>query len=193
MREPMTFSSVSGRTGTVRQPRVTGSAEHDSGAGPAFQPPEEGAGLLITSGWPRRSYLDLAALPGAVPCARLHTRQVLWEWNMGAIAETAELLVSELLTNAIRAVAAELASGRSEPASAAGIATVRFWLAADGQQVLIQVWDRCHWKPQPQEPGPEAESGRGLLLVEALSSQWGSFTPNGWTGKVVWAVVTAAR
>jgi hypothetical protein len=67
--------------------------------------------------------------------------------------------------------------------------TVRLWLMADRQRVLIQVWDSCHWKPELQEPGPEAESGRGLLLVEALSSGWGSFAPNGWAGKVVWALV----
>jgi hypothetical protein len=90
---------MSGRAGTVRQPGFTESAEHGSGAGPAFQPREEGPGVPMTSGWPLQSYLELAALPSAVPCARLHTRQVLWEWGLGAAAETVELLVSELVTN----------------------------------------------------------------------------------------------
>jgi len=31
--------------------------------------------------WPLRSYLELGALPSAVPCARLHAKQVLWEWG----------------------------------------------------------------------------------------------------------------
>jgi len=46
--------------------------------------------------WPSRSQLELGALASAVPCARLHARQVLWEWGVGEQAETAELLVSEL-------------------------------------------------------------------------------------------------
>src|SRR6266567_5818044 len=53
--------------------------------------------------WPLRTSLELGALPGAVPCARLHTRQVLWEWGFAALVETIELIVSELVTNAIQA------------------------------------------------------------------------------------------
>jgi hypothetical protein len=188
VKHEMTFFPMSGRAGTVRQPGFTGSPERDSGAGPAFQPGEEGRGMLITSGWPLQSYLELGALPGAVPCARLHTRQVLWDWRLSAIAETVELLVSELVTNSVRA-SADLARDRDAGTDAGDMSTVRFWLAADRQRVLIQVWDSSHWKPELQEPGLEAESGRGLLLVEALSSDWGSFVPNGWSGKVVWALV----
>jgi hypothetical protein len=51
--------------------------------------------------WPLESFLELGAFPGAVPCARLHTRQVLWEWGLAALGETSELLVSELVTNAV--------------------------------------------------------------------------------------------
>jgi len=142
----------------------------------------------MRSGWPLQSYLELAALPSAVPCARLHTRQVLWEWGLRAAAQTVELLVSELVTNGLRA-SANLANRPDSGASPDAMPTVRLWLMADPQRVLIQVWDSCHWKPELQEPGPEAESGRGLLLVEALSSSWGSFVPSGWAGKVVWALV----
>src|SRR5579872_687081 len=53
--------------------------------------------------FPRRSSLGLGALPSAVPCARLHARQVLWEWGL---SEVAELLVSELVTNAVQAAQA---------------------------------------------------------------------------------------
>jgi len=49
-----------------------------------------------------RSHLVLGALPSAVPCARLHAKLVLAEWGLKALAETAELLVSELVTNAVR-------------------------------------------------------------------------------------------
>jgi len=67
--------------------------------------------------------------------------------------------------------------------------TVRLWLSSDKTAVLIQVGDADHRIPQRRDRGPEAESGRGLLLVEALSAQWGSYVPNGWQGKVVWASV----
>lgn len=59
----------------------------------------------MTSDWPLQSYLELAALPGAVPCARLHARQVLREWGHGAMVESVELMVSEVVTNAVRASA----------------------------------------------------------------------------------------
>jgi len=67
--------------------------------------------------------------------------------------------------------------------------TVRLWLSSDRTAVLIQVWDADHRIPERRDREPEAESGRGLLLVEALSAQWGSYVPNGWQGKVVWASV----
>jgi hypothetical protein len=47
--------------------------------------------------WPLRSYLELGALPSAVPCARLHAKQVLWEWGLDALAEAVELVVSDSL------------------------------------------------------------------------------------------------
>jgi hypothetical protein len=52
--------------------------------------------------WPLRSYLELGALPTAVPCARLHARHLLWEWGLNGLAADAELLVSELVTNAVK-------------------------------------------------------------------------------------------
>ena len=53
----------------------------------------------------RQSHLVLAALPSAVPRARLHARLVLAEWDLKPLADTAELIVSELVTNAVRAAA----------------------------------------------------------------------------------------
>jgi hypothetical protein len=43
--------------------------------------------------WPLRTFLELGALPSAVPCARYHTRQVLWEWHLTEHADSAELVV----------------------------------------------------------------------------------------------------
>jgi len=76
------------------------------------------AGTEVRSGsgaavqvWQRASFLELAALPTAVPCGRLHTKHVLREWNLTQLAEDAEMLVSELLTNAVKASSAPQAKG----------------------------------------------------------------------------------
>jgi hypothetical protein len=143
-------------------------------------------------GWPLRSYLQLGALPGAVPCARLHAKLVLWEWGLDRLVETSELLVSEIVTNAVRASAGPAASQGGDQ-GVSGLPSVWLWLAADRQNVLIQVWDGNHEIPTWQGVGTEADSGRGLLLVERLSAQWGSYTPEGWSGKVVWAIVSEER
>src|SRR6266851_1102428 len=106
---PAMNTSTSGRAGTVPAAARAGRAttEPGSGAGPAFQPD----GAPMPSDWPLQSHLDLGALPTAPGCARLHARHVLWEWGLEPLSETVELLVSEIVTNAIRA-ARELVAGR---------------------------------------------------------------------------------
>jgi anti-sigma regulatory factor (Ser/Thr protein kinase) len=139
------------------------------------------------SEWKLCTFLELGALPTAVPCARLHTRQVLWEWHLDALTGTAELIVSELVTNAVRAstgLTGSRRSGRWVP----GTPPVRLWLSSERQRVLIQVWDGNDRHPAPQDPGPDAESGRGLLLVDSLSAKWGCYSPEWSSGKVVWAL-----
>ncbi len=138
-----------------------------------------------------RTFLELGALPTAVPCARLHTRQVLWEWQLSELADTAELIVSELVTNAVHA-SAGLTGSRRSGRWMPGVPPVRLWLFSDGQRVLIQVWDGNDNFPAPQHADPDAETGRGLLLVESLSAEWGSHPPERSSGKVVWATVTQA-
>ncbi len=138
--------------------------------------------------WPLRSGLELGALPTAVPCARLHARQVAWEWGLGALAETVELVVSEIVTNAIRA--SVIAAGdRRRLMEPAGVPIVRLRLATDRRRVLVQVWDGSPSKPQRQQPGPDVESGRGLLLIEALSTDWGTCSSAGSPGKIVWCMI----
>jgi anti-sigma regulatory factor (Ser/Thr protein kinase) len=138
--------------------------------------------------WESGTSLELGALPTAVPCARLHTRQVLWEWHLDALGDTAELIVSELVTNAVRA-SAGLTGSRRSGRWVPGMPPVRLRLSSDRRRVLIQVWDASDRHPAPQHPGPDAESGRGLLLIESLSTDWGSYQPERSSGKVVWAIV----
>jgi two-component sensor histidine kinase len=97
------------------------------------------------------------------------------------------LLVSELVTNAQRA-SAHYTGSRYGGRWTAGTPPVRLWLNADEERVLIMVWDGDHQLPEPQDIDLDAESGRGLLLVETLSTEWGAHAWEGSSGKVVWAV-----
>lgn len=136
-------------------------------------------GPNVADAWPISTFLELGAFPGAVPCARLHAKQVLWEWRMIRLRESAELLVSELVTNAIQVTR-----------SYAHTCPVRLWLLSDRARVLILVWDASPLPPVQMNASEDAESGRGLLLVETLSARWGwYFLPQEKGGKVVWALL----
>ena len=130
--------------------------------------------------WPFRDFLELGALAGAVPCARLHARQVLREWGHASLCESAELLVSELVTNAVKA-------SRAMP----GVFPVRLWLASDRERILILVWDVSPQPPARMETSRDADHGRGLVLVEAVSETWGWCPSEDRIGKFVWAVLEA--
>jgi anti-sigma regulatory factor (Ser/Thr protein kinase) len=138
-------------------------------------------GSDVTGRWPLRNYLELGAMPGAVPCARLHARQMLWEWGLAAaLGDTAELLLSEIVTNAVKITEAD---GRNAP--------VRLWLLADRTRLLMLVWDASPLPPVRMNTSSDVENGRGLLLVETLSTRWGFFAHQ-YGGKVVWALAEAA-
>jgi anti-sigma regulatory factor (Ser/Thr protein kinase) len=140
---------------------------------PAIADPQ---GDDITARWPLRSFLELGALPSAVPCARLHTRQLLWEWQLTDLND-AELLVSEIVTNAIQVIQADMHR-----------APVRLWLLADRARLLILVWDASPLPPVCMDASADTENGRGLLLVQTISARWGwHFLPDK-GGKVVWAL-----
>jgi anti-sigma regulatory factor (Ser/Thr protein kinase) len=129
---------------------------------------------------PTQTHLALAALPSAVPCARGHVRLVAAEWDLAELADTAELLASELVSNAVQA------SGRL---NTAGPPVVRLWVTSDGESLVIRVWDASDDMPVRQEAGPGDDSGRGLMIIDALSVDWGSYRdPDG--GKTVWATIS---
>jgi hypothetical protein len=123
--------------------------------------------------------LDLGALPTAPSCARAWTRRVLQEWQLSVLSDMAELIVSELTTNAM------LASRRL------GRPFIRLTLTPDQRELAIAVHDSCASAPEPGDPGDDDENGRGLLLVEAVSSRSGWYPfEDGTPGKVVWAVLS---
>jgi anti-sigma regulatory factor (Ser/Thr protein kinase) len=128
----------------------------------------------------RRSSLVLGALPGAVPCARLHARQVLGEWVVPVDVDTAELLISELVTNGLKAA---WATGSRQP--------IALTLSAGSAVLAIEVWDGNPHPPVLREldgdvPLLDEESGRGLFLVNSLSEKWGWYPTGNPAGKVTW-------
>jgi anti-sigma regulatory factor (Ser/Thr protein kinase) len=135
----------------------------------------------MTRELPLWTALELGALPTATPCARLHAKVVLIEWGLKALSETVELLVSELVTNAVNATTLVLGPVRPP---------VRLRLSTDRRRVLIEVWDPSERPPVPAEAGPTAEGGRGLLLIGVLSAKWDWYLTPRWGGKVVWCEVT---
>jgi hypothetical protein len=98
-------------------------------------------------------------------------------WGLGGIAEDACLIASELVTNAFLSTRAER---RSDP--------IRLWVLGSERTVLLLVWDSSTPAPVLSVPSDEAENGRGLMIVEALSREWGSYQADG--GKVVWSALT---
>ena len=126
--------------------------------------------------WPFRDFLELGALPGAAASARLHAQHILWEWGKTSLTEQVVQVVSELVTNSITAARAM-----------APIPPVRMWLLSDTTTLLVLVWDANPDRPQITEPDDDAENGRGLLIVQALSERWGTYPTPQTGGKVVWA------
>ncbi|MBB2901391.1 hypothetical protein FHR75_002179 [Kineococcus radiotolerans] len=116
--------------------------------------------------------LVLDPLAGAVSAARRHVRRAVAELHVPEVEESAELGVSELVTNALlHARTAFTITVRSMPTG-----TVR-----------IEVSDSSPLPAQQRHLGLGATTGRGLRLVEAVSSAWGvDPLASGGVGKTVW-------
>ena len=118
-------------------------------------------------------------LPAAEPAAglaRQATRAAVAAWQLGELADTAVLLVSELVTNAI------LHAGP-------GAATTVLRLEYGGSWLRIEVHDTSPHEPAPRTPDWLDESGFGLMLVDALATKWG--VQQTIQGKAVWAELDA--
>ena len=159
-------------------------SSRDTVAGYAYWRAEGAASVGSKAGWPLSAHLPLGALPTAVPCARGYTRVILDEWNLASLADPAELIVSELVTNSVQATADN--DGRPRYGET-GLPVVHLRLASDHVRFQAEVWDSVPRVPAARQAGPDEEGGRGLALVEALSDRWGWTTVPGWPGKVVWA------
>ncbi|NEC84673.1 ATP-binding protein [Streptomyces sp. SID12501] len=114
----------------------------------------------------------------------MFVRHTLAHWHFEKHIDTAALIMSELVTNAVRAggiIDDQLKSGQITSEHVIGIQ-----LRALETSLYVEVWDRTEAVPVRKNPGVEAVGGRGLLLVEALAEQWDIFRPI-IGGKIVWA------
>jgi anti-sigma regulatory factor (Ser/Thr protein kinase) len=130
----------------------------------------------------------LAALATSAAWCRLFVRQVCsyWQFEEERIA-LAELLVSELASNAIQA------SGVTEPQPVndlayADLMLIGVRLLEFQDSLVIEVWDTSPKPPVLLSPSAEFEHGRGLQLVSALSIRWGHYDAR-MGGKVVWCQI----
>jgi len=135
------------------------------------------------------SYLQLAALPSAAFWARRYAEAALRAWCLREEdIETAQLLVSELVTNAIKFTGSALAhvvySGLAEARP------ISLILRHRSDTLIIEVCDSDPTPPILTEVSSEAESGRGLMLVRALSKEWNYYLPPS-GGKTVYCVISA--
>ncbi|MFF3712141.1 SpoIIE family protein phosphatase [Streptomyces phaeochromogenes] len=132
---------------------------------------EDDIALLMArvQGLPAESVGDwtLPREPRSVGRAREYARGQLLSWDLEPLVDTAELLVSELVTNALR-------YGEGE---------IRLRLLLD-RTLVCEVWDAGLVQPRRRRARDTDEGGRGLQLVGLLSDAWGSRrTPR---GKTVW-------
>jgi anti-sigma regulatory factor (Ser/Thr protein kinase) len=122
------------------------------------------------------SYLQLVALPSAAFWARRYAETVLRAWRLQQEGiETAQLLVSELVTNSVKFTGSP--SARVSYAELADVKSISLILRHNAGQLIIEVCDPDPTPPVLTETDPDAESGRGLMLVRALSKEWNYYLP----------------
>ncbi|MBZ6291264.1 SpoIIE family protein phosphatase [Streptomyces olivaceus] len=117
----------------------------------------------------------LARDPAEVGRARAAVREQLHTWGLPGPAASAELMVSELVTNAVR-------HSHARPVE---LRLVR------ADTLLCEVDDDDHELPALRSAGPEDETGRGLRVVSTLAREWGASRTR--AGKTVWFELTLPR
>jgi Histidine kinase-like ATPase domain len=162
---------------------------------PPASPPQL---LPVPAAWwetPAVTSRPLSPVPEEARNARQFVRELLTRWELGYLTDDAELIIAELVGNAvrhglpdgppIRPRRAERAGASSSPGGPFGI---RLCLLRRVGEVMLAVTDPSDEAPAPQAPSYNGESGRGLQIVGALSYVWG-WSPIEGHGKAVWAVL----
>lgn len=143
----------------------------------------------MTVAWPacvppiqyRSDTIEFAPHPAVVAEARLRTRQALRAWDLDDLYDEAAQIVSELTTNSVEAHRREARPG-----------PIRLTLLAGLRTLLIAVRDASPAPPTLSPLDDDAESGRGLFIVETLAAAW-SWKPSPSGGKTVRVLLRGAR
>ena len=143
------------------------------------------ASVLPVPNWVRRKVVSRQPDLGlAAKAAREFSELTLRGWGLPVLADDAAVIVSELVSNAIR----HGTGGPNVNGSAYDRIELILWRRSG--QIICAVTDPGTGAPALTNPDPLSEQGRGLHVVEALSATWG------WTRladrrKAVWAAITA--
>ncbi|MFJ1745249.1 ATP-binding protein [Streptomyces sp. NPDC088116] len=139
--------------------------------------------LGVVVGEPYEVSFRLTRRRSSVPRARAVLRAAIDDWGVGQdVAESGELVLSELVTNALRV-----------PVPADRQVSVRIARSAESGVLRLEVGDAGAGTPGVRVPRDDETGGRGLLLVEALAERWGVEARAGGVGKIVWAELAAPR
>lgn len=130
---------------------------------------------------PKRAFASVSAEPAASRRARAWARGILGKWRLADLADDAELIVGELVANAV-------VHAPAEPVRP----VVGLVLALGDEGLAILVKDSNPVLPQARCPAADDLSGRGMVIVEALSDRHGWYPLEESAGKVVWALLKAA-
>jgi len=169
---------------------AAGSGDDDEEGGIAWPTAADGMPRLlpVPSAWwetPAVTSRALSARPEEARTARRFVREILTCWGLEALADDAEMIIDELVVNAVlHGTRAGLT--RANPGN--GLTVLRLCLLRRVGEVMLAVIDPGNESPLPQEPDWVGESGRGLQIVSALSHVWG-WSPLAGHGKAVWAVL----
>jgi Histidine kinase-like ATPase domain len=154
--------------------------------------------LPVPSAWwetPAVTSRPLSPMPEEARNARQFVRELLTCWGLGYLTDDAELIIAELVGNAVRhglRSLPQIQKYRPEQVgaadSAAGPFGLRLCLLRRVGEVMLAVTDPSDEAPVPRAPSYTGESGRGLQIVGALSYVWG-WSPIEGHGKAVWAVL----
>jgi hypothetical protein len=148
---------------------------------PAPSVPDGDRGAWATM--PRVATRTPAPATRSIAAARAFTLRTMERWGVVARGADAAAVVTELMTNALRHALPQL------PGESATLPAwpIRLGLADPGPYVICAVADPSADVPAPRHAHWHDEAGRGLLVVAALSDQWGYCAAPAHRGKVVWA------